>query len=114
MKECFSFIDFFAGIGGIRIAFTNAGGKCVFSSEYDRYSQKTYKEYFGEQPAQKVEEPKEQELDEDTKSALELYKYLEENPHLIQAMRDVDVDGYKQLNTYVPDDFINKVQKKEE
>ena len=46
----FTFIDLFAGIGGIRIAFETAGGKCVFSSEYDPNSQKTYEAFFGERP----------------------------------------------------------------
>jgi DNA (cytosine-5)-methyltransferase 1 len=38
----FTFIDLFAGIGGIRRGFENAGGKCVFTSEYDKYAVKTY------------------------------------------------------------------------
>lgn len=38
----FSFIDLFAGIGGIRRAFENEGGKCVFTSEWDEYAQRTY------------------------------------------------------------------------
>lgn len=38
----FSFIDLFAGIGGIRYGFELAGGKCVFTSEYDKYAVKTY------------------------------------------------------------------------
>ncbi|MFT6909879.1 MAG: DNA (cytosine-5)-methyltransferase 1 [Oleiphilaceae bacterium] len=38
----FTFIDLFAGIGGIRRGFQNAGGKCVFTSEWDKYAQKTY------------------------------------------------------------------------
>lgn len=42
----FSFIDLFAGIGGIRLGFEDAGGKCVFTSEWDPYSQKTYRENF--------------------------------------------------------------------
>ena len=46
----FTFVDLFAGIGGIRIAFEDAGGNCVFSSEYDRYAQKTYNAFFGELP----------------------------------------------------------------
>jgi DNA (cytosine-5)-methyltransferase 1 len=46
----FDFIDLFAGIGGLRIAFEKAGGRCVFSSEYDRFAQKTYEAYFGERP----------------------------------------------------------------
>ncbi len=44
------FIDLFAGIGGIRLAFENAGCECVFSSEWDKYAQKTYEENFGEIP----------------------------------------------------------------
>lgn len=46
----FSFIDLFAGIGGMRIAFENAGGHCVYSSEWNKYSQQTYFANFGEQP----------------------------------------------------------------
>ncbi len=38
----FTFIDLFAGIGGIRYGFEKAGGKCVFTSEYDKYAVKTY------------------------------------------------------------------------
>lgn len=40
--SAFRFIDLFAGIGGIRIGFENYGGKCVFSSEWNKFSQKTY------------------------------------------------------------------------
>ena len=46
----FEFIDLFAGIGGFRIAFQNLGGKCVFSSEWNKYAQKTYEANFGEVP----------------------------------------------------------------
>ena len=46
----FTFIDLFAGIGGIRIAFEKQGGKCVFSSEWDKYCQQTYKYNFNEIP----------------------------------------------------------------
>jgi len=45
-----TFIDLFAGIGGIRIAFESAGAECVFSSEYDRFAQLTYERYFKEKP----------------------------------------------------------------
>ena len=38
----FSFIDLFSGIGGLRRAFDKAGGKCVFSCEWDKYSRDTY------------------------------------------------------------------------
>ena len=46
----FTFIDLFAGIGGFRIAFQELNGKCVFSSEWDKYAQKTYEANFGEVP----------------------------------------------------------------
>ena len=46
----FKFIDLFAGIGGIRLAFQNNGGKCVFSSEWDKFSKQTYEANFGEVP----------------------------------------------------------------
>lgn len=46
----FTFIDLFAGIGGFRIALQSIGGKCVFSSEWDRHSQRTYQNNFGEMP----------------------------------------------------------------
>lgn len=39
----FHFIDLFAGIGGIRRGFESIGGECVFTSEWDKYSQKTYR-----------------------------------------------------------------------
>ncbi len=38
----FTFVDLFAGIGGLRRAMESAGGRCVFTSEWDRYAQKTY------------------------------------------------------------------------
>jgi DNA (cytosine-5)-methyltransferase 1 len=47
----FKFIDLFAGIGGIRIPFQQAGGRCVFTSEWDKFSQKTYATNFGEMPS---------------------------------------------------------------
>lgn len=46
----FTFIDLFAGIGGFRIPLESLGGRCVFSSEKDRHSQKTYRAWFGETP----------------------------------------------------------------
>lgn len=46
----FTFIDLFAGIGGIRIAYQNAGGKCVFSSEWNKFAKSTYEANFGEVP----------------------------------------------------------------
>jgi len=50
-KPSFTFIDLFAGIGGMRLAFEYAGGKCVFSSEWDTFAAKTYRENFGELPS---------------------------------------------------------------
>lgn len=49
-KANFKFIDLFAGIGGIRIPFQELGGKCVFTSEWDKFAQKTYRVNFGEEP----------------------------------------------------------------
>ncbi len=50
-EPLFTFIDLFSGIGGMRIAFQNIGGKCVFSSEIDKNARKTYAINFGEVPA---------------------------------------------------------------
>lgn len=49
-KPRFTFIDLFAGIGGIRIPFGELNGKCVFSSEWDKSAQTTYISNFGEIP----------------------------------------------------------------
>ena len=46
----FRFIDLFAGIGGMRLAYEQAGGECMYSSEWNKYSQKTYFANFGELP----------------------------------------------------------------
>ncbi len=46
----FKFIDLFAGIGGFRLALQNIGGKCVYTSEWDKAAKKTYRENFGEIP----------------------------------------------------------------
>ena len=46
----FTFIDLFAGMGGFRLAMQSQGGKCVFSSEWNVYSQKTYFSNFGDMP----------------------------------------------------------------
>lgn len=46
----FRFIDLFAGIGGIRYPFQKFGGHCVFTSEWDKFSKKTYAANFGEVP----------------------------------------------------------------
>ena len=46
----FTFIDLFAGIGGIRLPFSELGYKCVFSSEWDKHAQATYLANYGEMP----------------------------------------------------------------
>jgi DNA (cytosine-5)-methyltransferase 1 len=46
----YKFIDLFAGIGGIRLAFQGLGCKCVFTSEWNYFAQKTYEANFGEVP----------------------------------------------------------------
>jgi len=47
----FKFIDLFAGIGGMRIPFDELGGKCVFSSEWDKFAQATYEKNFDKEPS---------------------------------------------------------------
>jgi len=46
----FRFIDLFAGIGGIRYPFQQLGGHCVFTSEWDKFAQKTYLANYGDMP----------------------------------------------------------------
>ena len=58
----FKFIDLFAGIGGIRLAYQNNGGKCVFSSEWDKFSKQTYEANFGEVPFGDITKISEKEI----------------------------------------------------
>lgn len=58
----FRFIDLFAGIGGMRLAFEKVGGECVFSSEWDRFAQQTYESNFGEVPSGDITEIDEREI----------------------------------------------------
>jgi DNA (cytosine-5)-methyltransferase 1 len=58
----FTFIDLFAGIGGMRIAYERAGGKCVYSSEWNKYCQQTYFANFGEQPDDDITKVKEEDI----------------------------------------------------
>lgn len=44
----FTFIDLFAGIGGFRLGFESVGGRCVFTSEWDKHAQQTYRANFGD------------------------------------------------------------------
>lgn len=61
-RSVFTFIDLFAGIGGIRLAYQNAGGKCLFSSEYDKFAKVTYEANFGEVPFGDIKEITEKEI----------------------------------------------------
>lgn len=45
-RASFTFIDLFAGIGGLRLGFESVGGECVFTSEWDKYAQQTYRANF--------------------------------------------------------------------
>lgn len=49
-KYDFKFIDLFAGIGGFRLALQNKNGRCIFTSEFEPYAKKTYRENFGQTP----------------------------------------------------------------
>jgi DNA (cytosine-5)-methyltransferase 1 len=60
----FTFIDLFAGIGGFRLAFQNLGGKCVFTSEWNYFAQKTYEANFGEVPFGDITKINENEIPE--------------------------------------------------
>lgn len=63
--ETLKFIDLFAGIGGIRLAFENAGAgsvKCVFSSEWDSKAQDTYEANFGERPVGDITQIKAEDI----------------------------------------------------
>lgn len=46
----FTFIDLFAGIGGFRLALEGLGGECVFTSEWDKHAQATYRAWYGDEP----------------------------------------------------------------
>lgn len=61
-KSDFTFIDLFAGIGGLRQAFDSSGGKCVYSSEWNKFSQQTYEANFGEVPHGDITQIDEKEI----------------------------------------------------
>jgi len=58
----FTFIDLFAGIGGFRLAFQELGGECVFTSEWNKFAQKTYEANFGEVPHGDITQIDEKEI----------------------------------------------------
>lgn len=61
-KRKLTFIDLFAGIGGMRIAFEKAGCECAFSSEWDKHAQKTYEANFGDMPKGDIRDIKSSEI----------------------------------------------------
>ena len=48
-ESTFRFIDLFAGIGGFRAGLTSIGGQCVFTSEWDKFSNQTYRAWYGDE-----------------------------------------------------------------
>lgn len=61
-NEKFKMIDLFAGIGGLRLGFQKHGGATVFSSEWDKFAQKTYRINYGETPYGDITKIKETEI----------------------------------------------------
>ena len=64
IKPLFTFIDLFAGIGGIRLPFQELGGQCVFSSEWDKFAQISYASNYGEVPKGDITQISTQEIPE--------------------------------------------------
>lgn len=58
----FKFVDLFAGVGGFRLALERLGGTCLFSSEWDKYAQKTYKAWFDDTPQGDIRKIKPSEI----------------------------------------------------
>jgi DNA (cytosine-5)-methyltransferase 1 len=63
-NQDFSFIDLFAGVGGFRLALQELGGKCVFSSEIDKYCKQTYEANFGEIPFGNIKKFTDESIDD--------------------------------------------------
>ncbi len=61
-NSLFNFIDLFAGIGGMRLPFQECGGKCIFTSEWDKFAKKTYATNFGELPAGDITKIKSEDI----------------------------------------------------
>ncbi len=62
--ESFRFIDLFAGIGGFRLALDRLGGRCVFSSDWDKFARQTYQANFGDEPAGDIRQVDERDIPE--------------------------------------------------
>ncbi|MEA2491254.1 MAG: (cytosine-5)-methyltransferase 1, partial [Acidobacteriota bacterium] len=58
----FRFIDLFAGIGGFRLALDGLGGRCVFSSDWDKFARQTYEANFGDEPAGDIRQVHERDI----------------------------------------------------
>ena len=58
----YKFTDFFAGIGGFRLAFESFGAKCIFSSEWDKDCQQVYFNNFGDKPTGDITKISESEI----------------------------------------------------
>ncbi|MYN17122.1 DNA (cytosine-5-)-methyltransferase [Rugamonas sp. FT107W] len=80
----FDFIDLFAGIGGIRRGFENAGGRCVFTSEWNPYAVRTYK-------ANHYNDPEVHKFNTDIREVT-----LSGNPEVTEE------DAYKFIDAHVP------------
>ncbi|MGO5473327.1 DNA cytosine methyltransferase [Streptococcus hyointestinalis] len=61
-KYKLTFIDLFAGVGGIRKGFEDDNTQCVFSSEWDKFSSKTYEANYGEVPAGDITQINEEDI----------------------------------------------------
>ena len=84
-KPKFRFIDLFAGIGGIRVGFDNIGGKCVFTSEWNKFAIKTYK-------ANHYSDPNSHVFNEDIREIT-----LTHNPDISERK------AYNHINKHIPD-----------
>jgi DNA (cytosine-5)-methyltransferase 1 len=62
MDNSLKFIDLFSGIGGFRLAFESVGGRCVFSSDIDKWANETYELNFGEIPSGDISKIKSEEI----------------------------------------------------
>ncbi|WP_299707376.1 DNA (cytosine-5-)-methyltransferase [uncultured Pontibacter sp.] len=62
LRHDFTFIDLFAGVGGFRQGFQNLNGKCVFTSEWNKYAKVTYDANFGEVPFGDITEVNERDI----------------------------------------------------
>ncbi|MEH6585213.1 MAG: DNA (cytosine-5-)-methyltransferase [Halioglobus sp.] len=93
-KRKFEFIDLFAGIGGLRLAFEGIGGKCVFTSEWDQYAQRTYMANHYDDHA----------LNGDIKAITEGGLISEETGIPMADLGEDEIDQY--IDTHIPDHHV--------